>query len=92
MTAELVSPHLDGVGVDSLDAAQTVIVNLRKALESRHSIGMAQGMLMLRYQLTERQAFDYLARRSQATQIKIRDLADTVMQELMAEGRAAADA
>lgn len=61
------------------------ILNLKKALETRHLIGLAQGMLMRRYQLSEKQGFDYLSRRSQESNIKVRDLARTVIEELAAD-------
>jgi AmiR/NasT family two-component response regulator len=63
------------------------ILNLKKALESRHLIGVAQGMLMHRYRISEKQAFEYLSRRSQAANVKVRDLAHCVVAELAAECR-----
>lgn len=58
-----------------LAAAQQQIENLSRALESRHLIGMAQGLLMARYGLTQKQAFAYLARCSQEENIKLREVA-----------------
>lgn len=68
---------------EKLRAAE--ITNLKQALESRHLIGMAQGMVMLRCGVSEQHAFEYLSRRSQDSNIKLRDLVVTVIQELLEE-------
>ena len=62
------------------------VANLTRALRTRHSIGLAQGMVMQRYGLDQAGAFRYLARRSQADQTKLYLIADLVVQELTAEG------
>lgn len=54
---------------------------LHIALETRHTIGVAQGLLMARYGLTSEQAFEYLRRRSQHGNVKLRRLADLVVEE-----------
>ncbi len=54
------------------------------ALRSRHQIGLAQGMLMARYQLSEEQAFRFLVRTSQSNNVKVHDLARDVIRELSA--------
>jgi GAF domain-containing protein len=56
--------------------------NLASAMRARHVIGMAQGMLMLRYGLTETQAFAFLNRNSQDSNTKLRVLAARVVDEL----------
>jgi transcriptional regulator with GAF, ATPase, and Fis domain len=62
---------------------------LRTAMQTRHLIGMAQGMLILRYGLSEDQAFRFLRRRSQEANVKLRDVAAQVVQELGGSGRPA---
>ncbi|SNS21459.1 ANTAR domain-containing protein [Geodermatophilus saharensis] len=49
--------------------------NLQAALESRAVIDQAKGILIERYRLTASQAFDALARVSNETNTKVRDLA-----------------
>lgn len=56
--------------------------NLAHAMHARHLIGIAQGMLMLRYGLTETQAFAFLNRNSQDSNTKLRVLAAQVVDEL----------
>jgi hypothetical protein len=58
------------------------IEGLRSAMQTRHLIGMAQGMLMLRYGLDEDQAFRFLSRVSQQSNVKLRVLAVRVTREL----------
>jgi GAF domain-containing protein len=49
-------------------------------VEARHRIGVAQGILMQRYDVSEEAAFSMLQRYSNATNIKVRDLAVRVIQ------------
>jgi hypothetical protein len=65
-----------------LDAKQRYIDNLRRALESRQVIGIAQGLLMAQQGGTPDQAFEVLSATSQRLNIKVRDLA-----ERMAHGK-----
>lgn len=58
-----------------LAEARHQIENLQAALETRHIIGLAQGILMCRYGLTEDQAFAYLSRISQDSNVRVRELA-----------------
>jgi transcriptional regulator with GAF, ATPase, and Fis domain len=58
------------------------VENLAVALRTRHLIGLAQGMLMLRYGLEEDQAFRFLTRRSQEQNVKLRVVAENVVTEL----------
>lgn len=53
--------------------------SLRAAVESRHLIGQAQGILMERYQLDADGAFDVLRRYSQHKNIKLRVIAEQVV-------------
>jgi len=54
--------------------------NLNRAVAARHRIGLAQGILMARRQLTADQAFTLLQRRSQNSNVKLRTIAQTVIQ------------
>jgi len=53
--------------------------NLEAALASNRRIGMAIGILMAEYKLTEHQAFDLLRTASQRNHVKLRELADQVV-------------
>jgi AmiR/NasT family two-component response regulator len=52
---------------------------LRRAIETRTTIGRAVGILMERYQLSEDRAFAFLARISQDQNVKLRDVAVSVV-------------
>jgi hypothetical protein len=52
---------------------------LNQAIAARHRVGQAQGILIARYQLTAEQAFAVLKRQSQATNVKLRIVADQVI-------------
>lgn len=54
--------------------------NVRAALRSRQTIGVAQGMLMQRFSLSLDQSFELLRRYSQAQNIKLRRLAENLVQ------------
>ena len=69
--------------VTDLEAAEQ-IRNLKTALESRGTVGVAIGMVMRTYELDQAQAFAYLSRRSQDSNVKLRDLALLVIEELQA--------
>lgn len=56
------------------------VSGLREALRSRHLIGVAQGMLIQRYDLTLEQAFAVLARHSQESNTKLRDVAAQIVE------------
>lgn len=62
----------------ALDAAN-VVSGLRTALTSRHQIGVAQGILMERYQMGLDQSFDVLRRYSQDLNIKVSRLAEDIV-------------
>ncbi|SPF05686.1 GAF and ANTAR domain-containing protein [Streptomyces sp. MA5143a] len=57
------------------------IDQLEHALETRHAIGEAMGMLMERHRLSQDEAFDVLRRISQHHNIKLRDVAQRVRDE-----------
>lgn len=52
-----------------------LVTDLQTALTSRHTIGMAQGMLMERFGLDEERSFDLLRRLSSSSETKLRDTA-----------------
>jgi ANTAR domain-containing protein len=54
--------------------------NLNQAVAARQQVGLAQGILMTRRQLTADQAFALLKRESQNTHVKLRAIAQTVIQ------------
>ena len=54
--------------------------NLNRAVAARHRVGLAQGILMTRRQLTADQAFTMLKRESQNTHVKLRTIAQAVIQ------------
>lgn len=56
------------------------VANLETAIESRHRIGVAQGMLMQRFGLTVDQSFSLLLRVSQTKNVKLRDVARKVIE------------
>ncbi|TQJ90923.1 GAF and ANTAR domain-containing protein [Streptomyces sp. SLBN-31] len=57
------------------------IDQLQHAMETRHAIGEAMGILMERHRLSESDAFDVLRRLSQHHNIKLRDIAQRVRTE-----------
>ena len=54
--------------------------HLNRAVTARHRVGLAQGILMTRRQLTADQAFALLKRESQNTHVKLRAIAQIVIQ------------
>lgn len=54
--------------------------NVRAALRSRQVIGVAQGMLMQRFGLSLDQSFEMMRRYSQAHNVKLRQLAENLVQ------------
>ena len=63
---------------DALTSAEE-LAGLRTALRSRQVIGVAQGILMQRFELSLDQAFEVLRRYSQNQNIKLRDLAEQLV-------------
>ena len=55
------------------------VQQLRHAVDSRDVIGQAKGILMARRRLSSAEAFDVLRRTSQDNNIKLRDLAETLV-------------
>lgn len=60
-------------------AAARTEAGLRDAVEGRHLIGLAQGMLMERFQLDREQAFSVLRRYSQDGNVKLRAVAGKIV-------------
>ena len=69
-TAQIVAAHAS-VGLARTRSEQ----NLWRAVDARHVVGQAQGILMERFSLSSEQAFSVLKRYSQQHNIKIRDIA-----------------
>jgi GAF domain-containing protein len=55
--------------------------HLKEALTSRQVIGQATGVIMQRYQIDDRRAFDFLVRASATTETKLRDVARQVVDD-----------
>ena len=64
----------------------TEIVGLGTALQTRHAIGVAQGLLMFRYGLDQESAFQVLRRLSSHQNVKLRDIAAHVIDEFKRTG------
>lgn len=60
-------------------SAARLITGLETAVQSRHRIGMAQGILMHRYGLTVEHSFEVLRRYSSHANMKLHDLAKAVV-------------
>lgn len=61
-------------------ASARLVTGLRTAVESRHLIGVAQGILMHTYRLSLDQAFEVLRRYSSQTNVKLREVAELVVE------------
>lgn len=68
-------------------ASSRRITQLQRALDTRHSIGLAQGILMAQFRLSEAASFELLRRYSQQQNIKLRDVAASVVESHLASGR-----
>jgi GAF domain-containing protein len=58
-----------------------LVTGLQSALESRHVIGIAQGVLALKYDISYERAFEVLHRYSNDTNTKLRDVAAQVLEK-----------
>jgi len=84
------NPKIPDETVDgaSLFAANAAVVlgrvllerNLRGAIETRTVIGVASGLVMGRYGVSQEQAFQYLTRISQDTNTKLRTVAEQIVE------------
>jgi AmiR/NasT family two-component response regulator len=61
------------------EADRQEIANLKRALETSRQIGAAIGVIMASHKVTDVQAFDLLAKESQTTNRKLRDIAADVV-------------
>jgi transcriptional regulator with GAF, ATPase, and Fis domain len=61
-------------------AAAKEISGLQTAMQNRHTIGVAQGILMQRYGISVERAFDILRRYSSTQNVKLRDIAAFVVE------------
>lgn len=57
-----------------------LVEGLRTALDSRHTIGVAQGVLMCRYGVDLEHAFEVLTRYSNHLNLKVREVAEHVVE------------
>lgn len=64
----------------ALDYAREV-ENLQEAVKTRQAVGRAVGIVMERYGLNEERAFAFLARVSQARNVKLREVAAEIVSE-----------
>jgi GAF domain-containing protein len=71
--------HIFGAHAAVALSTSEELEGLRAALRSRHSIGLAQGILMERYGLSSDAAFDVLRRYSRDSNVKLRDVAANVV-------------
>jgi len=67
--------------------AQSEHLGLRSAMQSRHVIGLAQGILMARHGLTPEVAFGVLRRFSSQENLKLREVAERLVREHVAGAR-----
>jgi hypothetical protein len=89
-TSESIEPHAPQLA--QVFAAQAAVAlgraeevhHLNEALKSRQAIGEAIGVLIERYKLDRQAAFNFLARLSQNTNVKLRDVAERVVEDAMA--------
>jgi GAF domain-containing protein len=83
----VVMGHIYAAHASNAIAATNQVVHLRTAMQSRHLIGVAQGLLMQRYGLTEEAAFQVLSRHSQNSNIRLREVAAELVAEFKRSGR-----
>jgi hypothetical protein len=79
------SDTLDLVFLYALHAAGSLeavreIVNLQTAMKNRHTIGVAEGILMQRYGISLERSFDLLRRYSSTQNVKLRTIAEYVVE------------
>ena len=82
----VLTAHIYASHASSAIALTSKVQGLQTALQTRHTIGLAQGMLMLRYGLNEDAAFQVLRRLSSHKNVKLRDVARQVIDEFHQTG------
>ena len=70
----------DTAPATELEAALSKVGELQAALQSSREIGMAMGIVMERHRLTPDRAFLVLQRISQRRNLKLRDVAEHIVQ------------
>jgi transcriptional regulator with GAF, ATPase, and Fis domain len=83
---QLITAAIYAAHASNAVAATSKVEHLNTALQTRHSIGLAQGLLMHRYGLSEQQAFKFLARISQDGNVKLREVAAKIITEATNNG------
>ncbi len=68
-----------GIHASSALAAAHQITSLESAVQSRHRIGIAQGIVMQRYGLTQERAFEAMQRWSSQSNLKLHAVAEAVI-------------
>jgi hypothetical protein len=84
---EVRGSFLDVTRALRMSYSQDVDEAVRAAARTRGSIEQAKGVLMLTHGITAEEAFDALRRCSQTTNVKVRDLARSVMTAVVETGR-----
>jgi GAF domain-containing protein len=74
--------------VDAAARTSELVAHLKVAMKSRAVIDQAKGILMERFKVTEEAAFTLLARASQNSNIKLRDIADQLVSTGVLHGNA----
>ncbi len=87
MTEERVSVEPETDSPTALDVALDEVEGLRRALETRTTIGQAVGIVMTQRALTAKEAFAHLVELSSHSNTKLRDVAASIVSQ--AEARTA---
>jgi len=82
----IVTAHIYGTHASSAIAVMHEVDGLQTALQARHTIGVAQGLIMLRYGLDQESAFQVMRRLSSHQNIKLRDIATRILTEYQQTG------
>jgi len=82
----IVTAYIYATHASSALAVLHEVDGLQTALQTRHTIGMAQGLLMHRYGLDEQSSFQVMRRLSSHQNIKLRDIAARVIDEFNQTG------
>jgi len=89
MTEERASAEPGADSPTALDVALDEVEGLRRALETRTTIGQAVGIVMNQRALTAEEAFTHLVELSSHSNTKLRDVAASIVSQ--AEGRTTRD-
>ncbi len=81
-----ITAHIYAAHASAALTLKTEILGLGTALQNRHTIGVAQGLLMLRYGLDEHAAFQVMGRLSSHSNVKLRDIAAHIIDEFKQTG------